>query len=81
MERVGPVASILGRGGDRIGLSQPLSYSREQVQIQQVAGRPRVQIGLPDGRTMVGKTDLHVGQAKEMSPREQLRNTMRMLRR
>lgn len=81
IERFGSVASLAGRSLDQMGLSQPLSYSRDQVQIQEVPGRPRVEIGLPDGRTMVGKTDLHIGRSKDMSAGEQLRNLGRMLRR
>ncbi|HEY7456157.1 MAG TPA: hypothetical protein VH703_02685 [Solirubrobacterales bacterium] len=80
VERVGPLASLAGKGLDRSGLSQPLVFPREQVQIQPVADGPRVNIGLPDGRTMTGRTDLHIGSPRDLSPVGQIRNLGRMLR-
>lgn len=81
MEGVGPIGSLANRALNRSGLAQPLSYPLEQVQIEPVAGQPRVNIGLPDGRTLSGKTDLHIGRSSELSAGDQLRNLGRMLRR
>jgi hypothetical protein len=81
VERVGKVAGVAGKVLDTSGLSEPLSFPREQVQISAMPGKPRVAIVLPDGREMVGKTDLHIGRSKDMTAGEQIRNLGRMLRR
>lgn len=80
VERVGPLASLAGKGLDRSGLSQPLVFPREQVQIQAVPNDPHVSIGLPDGRTMTGRTDLHIGSPRDLPATGQIRNLGRMLR-
>lgn len=75
--RLGPVAKVIGNLGDRVGTFTPARYENASIQVNPAAGR--VRIATDDG-LINARSDVHVGRSADLSPRDQLRNSWRIIR-